>query len=178
MIFNKIYLIFKLVYFPEGIMMASLNVNDFLKENIYEKIYVNSFIKLANKYWLPSDSADLKEYLIERFIEEWGRITEQVFVSRKNNMTRIDFWNVRYLPIYTYSFHVIFENENDAILTFFYDPSFYNTDHKVYKNLQDIELHINELASWKWPFTLIIQRWSSTYKTTNTAEELYELLAA
>ena len=160
-------------------MVKLNNANNWVDYLDNEKIYKNPFIKLVNKYWPPPKGMDLKEYLIEKFIADWSKITNQTFVYRKNNINSVNFWDIKNLHIYTYSFHVIFENENDAILTFFYDPSCYNADDRVYKNLWDIELHINDLASWKWPFTLIVQRWNPKYKpVNNTKFELYKILAA
>jgi len=34
---------------------------------------------------------DLKEYLIEKFIADWSKITNQTFVYRKNNINSVNF---------------------------------------------------------------------------------------
>ena len=151
-------------------------------DNIQQfKYYYNPFIKLKDTYCLPNNLnwKELKDFLIEKFIQERWEIMNQYTILHKKNLNKVSLWNTEYLPIYDYSFHVIFENENDGILTFFYTSDNYNHENRIYHNLEDIEIAINTLAKRKWKFELIIQKWKPFKKfTTNTKSQLIQALAA
>ena len=140
-----------------------------------------SFIDLLEKYSPSPNETQLKDFLIEKFIQERWKITNQHTISNKKWLKKVNFWNVNYLPIYDYSFHIIFKNENDGILTFFYSPDNYNQYEKVYHSFKEIEEAINDLADHKWEFQLIIQKWNKINKPSpanNTKYKLTEILAA
>jgi len=152
-----------------------------LEKEVSKQYYYNSFIKLKNIYHPPSNLVwnKLKEFLIDKFLQKRWELTNQYTILHKKKLEKVNFGGTKYLPIYDYSFHIIFENENDWILTFFYTPDNYNRENKIYHNLEDIEIAINSLAKRKWKFELIIQKWKPINKfTNNTNYQLVQALAA
>ena len=149
-----------------------------IRENKY---FYNAFIDLARRYKKTSTKENLKDFIIKNFLQERWKITNQHTISNKKWLKKANFWNVNFLPIYDYSFHIIFKNENDGILTFFYSPDNYNQYEKVYHSFKEIGEAINDLANQKWKFQLIIQKWNKINNPSpvnNTKYKLTEILAA
>ena len=144
----------------------------------YEKFnyFYNSFYTLSLQFKKETNEWNLRDYLVKEFLKFRWKETKQNTISYKEHLEKADFWNVKYLPVYTYSFHVFIEDENDGIFTFFYSPYNYNHNEKIYYNLQEIEQDINSLVEWRWKFTLIIQKGKPKYKPTN--HDLIKILAA
>jgi len=141
-----------------------------------EKHFYNSFYSLSLEFKKETNEWNLRDYLVKEFLKTRWKLADQNTISYEEHLEKVNFWKAKYLPVYTYSFHVFIENENDGIFTFFYSPYNYNHNEKVYYNLQEIEHDINSLVEWRGKFTLIIQKWNPRYKPTN--EDLIETLAA